>query len=107
MSFAIQTPQRPLPGAYIQTPAASIYQYNPTSQPNFPSRLTPVSQQYGSQPQSQALTEQRATNPQQVAQPQADTLTPIERAARTINETLALDMRYPKLDNYVGRKFQE
>ena len=36
-------------------------------------------------------------------QPQ-EFLKPIERAAKTINETLAHDARYPELDSYIGRK---
>lgn len=31
-------------------------------------------------------------------------LNPIERAAATINETLAHDARYPELDSYIGRE---
>lgn len=33
-----------------------------------------------------------------------ETLKPIDRAAKTINEVLALETKYPELDSYIGRK---
>ncbi len=104
MSFSIQSPQRPLPGAYVQTPAASKFQSGPISQPSFQSRPATTPQQYGSQPQSQALTEQSSTNLPQVAIPPVDNLSPIKRAAKAINVTLSVDKMYPELDSYIGRK---
>ncbi|KAF2188726.1 nucleoporin-domain-containing protein [Zopfia rhizophila CBS 207.26] len=80
MSFSIPpaTPQRPTPGAFINTPA--------TTRPGF----------------------FRAASTQQQPPPaplpaQAPTLTPIERAARTINDTLGRESRYPDLETYVGQ----
>lgn len=105
MSVAVQTPQRPLPGAYVQTPAASRFQSGPINQPNFQSRSTATPQLDRSHSQSKALTEQRPTNPQQAARSPAESLGPIERAAKAINETLSEDTRFPELDSYIGRKF--
>lgn len=36
--------------------------------------------------------------------PPLDRLKPIDRAAKTINETLAQETKYPELDSYIGRK---
>ena len=77
------------------------------SQPSFQSGAAANSQRYGSQPQSQALSKQRSTNAQQVAQSPTAALRPIERAAKAINDTLGADMKYPELDSYLGRKFLE
>lgn len=111
MSFAVQTPQRPLPGAYLRTPATSKYQSGPIGQPNFrtdgsmsiqnnaPSNNSQVSAQ-----QSQQLQQsQQSTAP--AARSGQESLKPIERAAKTINETLVQEARYPELDSYVGRKW--
>lgn len=95
------TPQRPLPGAYVQTPAPSLnYQSGLSSRPG----AVTAQSQYGSQGQSQALTQQRQQNGQVAGRPAAEELRPIERAARTINQTLEQESRYPALDTYVGRK---
>ena len=97
-----QTPQRPLPGAYIQTPAHGFTnkagQFN---QPNF--RPNTTASQI-SQGQSQAPTHQRQQTGQVAGTSPAEELKPITRAARTINETLDQESRYPELDSYVSRK---
>ncbi|KAH8752345.1 putative nucleoporin [Hyaloscypha sp. PMI_1271] len=68
----MQTPQRPLPGAYFNTPAASRFQTGaPIRQPMF--------------------------QPQGTRQPAR----PIQRAARTINEVLQREASFPDLDSYV------
>ncbi|KAF2264081.1 nucleoporin-domain-containing protein [Lojkania enalia] len=72
------TPQRPTPGAFINTPA-----------PNRPGLFRSASSQQ-SQPQ-----------PAPLAAP-AQPLAPIERAAKTINDMLAKDKRYPELESYVS-----
>ena len=33
----------------------------------------------------------------------AETLQPVERAARTVAEVLSQEAQYPELDNYIGR----
>ena len=108
MSFVVQTPQRPLPGAFLQTPATSRYQSGPIGQPNFrtdgstsvqnnaPSNNSQVPAQQSQQLQ-QSTTEAAKSGP--------ESLRPIERAARTINEALVQEARYPELDSYVGRKW--
>ena len=102
MSFPVpQTPQRPLPGAYIQTPApSSKYQSNLISQANDRASIVASQQQYGSQAQGQ----QRQQPAQILGRTQQDVLKPIERASRTINDTLAQESRYPDIDSYISRK---
>lgn len=102
--FAVsQTPQRPLPGAYIQTPAHGLgSKAGPLTQPNF--RPNAITSQNASQGQSQALTQQQQQTGQVVGTSPAEELKPIARAARTINETLDQEARYPDLDSYVTRK---
>lgn len=98
-----QTPQRPLPGAYIQTPAHGLANkagqlYQPNLRPNT------ITSQNASQGQSQALTQQKQQTGQVAGTSSAEDLKPIARAARTINETLDQESRYPELDSYVSRK---
>jgi nuclear pore complex protein Nup155 len=90
--MAFQTPQRPLPGAFFQTPAASRFGPAPP-QPQF----HPVRQSSQQPPQQ---------NPQQLQQqaPLTRSLQPVQRAARTINEILQKEANFPDLDSYVRRK---
>lgn len=88
MSTIAQTPQRPLPGAYVQTPAVSFRQ-NPTR-----TGSTTVIQPNGS----------RNLEPAGGSTPNTPSDSPISRAARYINDTLGLEARYPELNTYVGRK---
>lgn len=79
-NMAPATPQRPTPGAFINTPA-----------PGRPGLFRSSSTQ------------------QQQLQPAAPTavapsLTPIERAARTVNTMLDKDAGYRDLETYLGRK---
>jgi nuclear pore complex protein Nup155 len=85
--MAPATPQRSGPGAFINTPAPN--------RPNF------QRQSSMSQPQSQS---QSQSQPQQQALPAPPVESPIERAARTINNMLDRDSRYPSLEGYIGRK---
>lgn len=106
MAFNAQTPQRPLPGAYIQTPALNRFQPGQIQQPNFRPNSAPSIQQHGAQ--AQAQTQVLVSESQQVTgdggTPPVDRLKPIDRAAKTINETLAQETKYPELDSYIGRK---
>ncbi|QIX00710.1 hypothetical protein AMS68_006227 [Peltaster fructicola] len=77
------TPQRPLPGAFLTTPAPA------------PSIFSQNAQALRHSQQQQAPAE---TNAQPAAAP---ALTPIERAAKTINETLAAEARFPALEEYI------
>lgn len=98
-----QTPQRPLPGAYIQTPAHGLVnKVGQLNQPNF--RPNAITSQNGSQGQSQAVTQQKLQTGQVAGSSPAEELKPIARAARTVNETLDQESRYPELDSYVSRK---
>ena len=40
------------------------------------------------------------------AAPATQQMTALERAAKTINDALAQDMKYPELDNYMTREFR-
>ena len=104
MSYAAQTPQRLLPGAYVQTPAASRYQPGFQRQSSF--RGGGSSTQLQNVPQQgQTGQEQLQRQPQEVRRSVVETLSPIDRAAKTINETLNHELKYPDLDTYVGRKY--
>lgn len=80
------TPQRPLPGAYLATPAPgqgqTIFAGNAASL-----RQNPAPQQTASSGDSSA--------------PQS--MTVLERAARHIDETLAGERRFPALEDYIGQ----
>ena len=73
------TPQRNLPGAYFATPAPapSIFSQN-----------------------AQALRQQPPPGPA-LAQQSTNTVSKVERAAQTINDTLAAELRFPELESYV------
>lgn len=79
--MAPATPQRPGPGAFINTPA-----------PNRPGLQRQASI---SQPQPQ----------QQQALPAPPVESPIDRASRTINSVLDRDSRFPSLEAYIGREY--
>jgi len=86
--MAMATPQRPLPGGFVNTPA-------PPRPPVFRMSSNPnpaLQRQTQVQPVQQS-------NGMEVAP--ATQLTPVERAARAINHRLALETRYPPLEDYV------
>lgn len=82
----MNTPQRQLPGGFIQTPA-------PARQPV----LRTVSGQ-----QLQPQQPNGVAPPTQLAQP----FIPIEHAARAINIMLNVEATYPVLEEYVKRKIR-
>jgi len=93
MAFSIQgTPQRPLPGAFLQTPAAarsqSMSQLGVAGRP-------PVFRL----PSTGSLARPSVT-PAITAQPSSPE-SPIEKAAKAINSKQDLDRRFPPLDAYV------
>ena len=99
-----QTPQRPLPGAYVQTPAPSLNVQSRLVEPvNSRSGVAISQPQYGLQGQKQTLSQPRQANGSAISRPPAEDLTPIERASRTINQTLEQEARYPALDTSVSR----
>jgi len=99
MSFpAMQTPQRPLPGAYFNTPAASRFQGGaPIRQPIFQPQNTRQPSNPTGNP-AQPVSQSREVPPPKAQQP-------IQRAARTINEVLQREASFPDLDSYVRRKY--
>ena len=102
----MQTPQRPLPGAYTATPATTRASgAPPPRQPLFGS--APVSTNTAPRNPAQPIqSAAQAQAPDQISsQPVEETLTPVEQAAKTINDTLSQELRYPELDNYVTREF--
>ena len=82
-----QTPQRPLPGGYTETPAPQR-----PAQPDFQVGA------YRPTKPSNALVQQNGQPSQTPAK-----ITPTERAARTINDTLAEETRYPELNTYLAQ----
>lgn len=106
MSFAaLQTPQKPLPGAFLQTPAPV------RSQTGVDPRRQLFRSGSSNGQQSNALTSQNGApggQQQQVSQVQTQTqappLLPVQRAARTISEVLQRDASFPDLDSYVKRE---
>ena len=90
----MQTPQRPVPGAFFTTPAQSRTAQGPTTRfGQNASGAPPVPQQPAA-----SQTPDRAGG-----RPSAET-SALERAATTVNETLAGERKYPELDSYVIRK---
>lgn len=100
--MSIQTPQKPLPGAYIQTPAVSRFQSFQSRQPNAVSQ-----QQNGKQQQSQALSQQGQSVQKGGQRSENQDVPPIERAAKAVNEALSEESQYPDLDSYIGRESHE
>ena len=97
--MSIQTPQKPLPGAYIQTPAVSRFQPFQSRQPNSLSQ-----QQNGSQQQSQALSQQGQSVQKAGQKSETQDIPSIERAAKAVNDALSEESQYPDLDSYIGRE---
>lgn len=102
MNFgAPQTPQRPLPGAFLQTPAPTRNQPGgiPQRQPfaaagplsGAPQAPNPVPAQQQPAAQATGLLNQ------------APPLSAVQRAARTVNDFQTRDGRFPEIDNYVKR----
>ncbi|KAG8531679.1 uncharacterized protein KY384_003311 [Bacidia gigantensis] len=90
MSFNIpQTPQRPLPGAYLQTPAR-----NPSQSTQSQSQQQPTNQ-------SQALTQTQGNG--SVITRGSNDLEPVERASKVVNDALVRETQYPELDSYVSQ----
>ncbi|KAI9728065.1 MAG: hypothetical protein M1834_007781 [Cirrosporium novae-zelandiae] len=101
MSAALQTPQRPVPGAFMQTPAVNRQQQQPF-QPTL----------HGSHPNDDPFSRDNARRtatasavPTNAMTRSAENLSTRERAAKTINETLAQDGKYPEIDTYLPQGF--
>lgn len=112
MNFANpqQTPMRPLPGQFINTPAPGAMR-----QPSFGSNPPPAfrlpSQQAVPQRQAASTTQSQPVNQQSqqqtgMAAPSAFAprdLSPVELAKTAINEKLEAEGRFPPLEDYIGR----
>lgn len=96
MAFPIQTPQRPLPGAYFASPAGNQASA-PIPRPQFGIQRDPP-------PASGAQSNVATVGTQPSATGTEELLSPVERASRTINDTLLQELRYPELDAYITRK---
>ncbi|KAH9824489.1 Non-repetitive/WGA-negative nucleoporin C-terminal [Teratosphaeria destructans] len=86
MAAVVQTPQRSLPGGFVNTPA-------PPPPTIFASQAASLRQH------TQPSTTDHATT-QPGAPPAVDD---VQRAAQTINNTLAAEARFPELESYVGQ----
>ncbi|KAF2721474.1 non-repetitive nucleoporin [Polychaeton citri CBS 116435] len=82
-----QTPQRPVPGGFLQTPAPA------------PSILAQHAASLR-QPHPSSASSQSVIAPAPAA-PSTTDLKPVVRAARAINETLAVEARFPEFESYV------
>lgn len=140
MSYPPVTPMRPVPGAFLNTPAAlSRYQtggQDPTRRQLFPTSAS--SDQLGGgggsgagglttsattssllgggagpQPSSLAtggLTASASTSAlvptptTPIAPPRAETVAPVIKAARAVNQCLQADENFPDLDSYIRRE---
>lgn len=87
------TPQRPLPGAFFQTPG-------PNNAPSAPV-LSPKPAPPAEQPSPASLPKL----PPAASKTKSQTLSTEERAARTVNDTLTQESRYPDLDSYLSQGF--
>ena|SRR2546421_10693025 len=106
MSFSVQTPQKNLPGAFLQTPAISRFQSNSVPQQSLFKRTSTSSSITANDHSGKASSALQGPTLTAPAASSTQTLKPIERAARTINEALQLEARFPDLDSYVGRKYR-
>jgi nuclear pore complex protein Nup155 len=104
MAFAIpQTPQRPLPGAFLSTPAPNGFGRavaSPSQALNKAPSFTNVQSNAHPAPDYGSVQQQPS---QHMASTQVSALSPTQRAANDINNTLREESRFPELDNYVGR----
>lgn len=99
------TPQRNLPGTFLQTPAPSRTTGGGGLQSTI-FRNTTTQSQNNSQPTAQTSqqTYNAPNSSSAVSAAPPRSLNSIERAARTINNTLDEEARYPAIDNYLPRK---
>ncbi|KAE8359748.1 Non-repetitive/WGA-negative nucleoporin C-terminal-domain-containing protein [Aspergillus caelatus] len=88
------TPQRPLPGAFFQTPGPN----NAQSAPAFSPKPAPA-------PAEQPSPASLPKLPPAASKSKSQTLSTEERAARTVNDTLIQEARYPDLDSYLSQGF--
>ena len=117
MSFPQITPMRPVPGAFMNTPALqSRHQsgQDPTRRQLFPSsessgslssgRSGALATTPGADPAPSAASGALAANPQ--PQPKAASVPPVTKAAMAINAFLKSDENFPDLDSFCRRKME-
>lgn len=109
--MATTTPMRPVPGAFLNTPAAA--RNDPTrrrlfNEPSTPSggQLSGARPAAGSGPVALGSSGGGLQSPAQStrAGQTAGPLPPITKAAKSVNDVLQLDESYPDLDSYCRRK---
>ncbi|PWY90698.1 non-repetitive nucleoporin [Aspergillus heteromorphus CBS 117.55] len=88
------TPQKPLPGAYFQTPAPTAVA---ATRPAFSPKAAPAPAEQPSSPIALPRLPPVTFKPKP--------LSTEERAAVTVNDTLAQEARYPDLDSYLSQGF--
>nr|KMM69011.1 nucleoporin Nup157/170 [Coccidioides posadasii RMSCC 3488] len=99
MSFPPLTPAKPVPGTYFQTPAPSL-----ANGGLYQNRMLSSA---AARPSSAGSTLAQTIGTKAVSstKSKAETMSPRERGARTIDDALAQDSRYPDLDSYLSQGF--
>lgn len=109
MAYPQATPVRPLPGAFINTPAvarAMAQQDDPVRRrlfPDVPPTSTSAAGLPGAAAPAAAPAARSRTEPL-VKLPTVDPASPLTKAAGTINKLLQHDGEYPDIDSYCRRK---
>jgi len=101
-SVATATPQRKLPGGYVQTPAAQRVTQPSIFRSNSSSALVLQKSSTSSDLNGSTALKKQSSNTTETST--KDT-SPIILGSRTINEALAGDGRYPDLESYVGQGY--
>ncbi|PVH73490.1 nucleoporin-domain-containing protein [Cadophora sp. DSE1049] len=94
MAYPPATPQRPLPGAYFATPAASRF-------PPGPQIRQPLFSQSGRPPAAGPSPDDGNPNPQSRQIPPPAAPSPVSRAAGTISDVLRREAQFPEIDSYI------
>lgn len=106
MAYPQATPVRPLPGAFINTPAvarAMAQQDDPVRRRLFPDAPATSAPTPGAVGPAAAAASRPSTEPL-VKLPTVDPASPLTKAASTINKLLQHDGEYPDIDSYCRRK---
>ncbi|EEY15025.1 conserved hypothetical protein [Verticillium alfalfae VaMs.102] len=109
MSYPAITPARPVPGAFLNTPAASRFQSNddPVRRRLFDGNANPApSSSLVPRPNQSSVTTSSTSGmsgglvPASHVQQQAPDVPPVTKAAQAVNEFLQRDQNYPDLESY-------
>ncbi|KAG7138411.1 Nucleoporin like protein [Verticillium longisporum] len=109
MSYPAITPARPVPGAFLNTPAASRFQSNddPVRRRLFDGNANPApSSSLVPRPNQSSVTTSTTSGmsgglvPASHIQQQAPDVPPVTKAAQAVNEFLQRDLNYPDLESY-------